>query len=56
MPIVLSGRHESVRTIIGRDAWVGHRVVIMSGVNTGDRAMIAEESVVTKKFPPFLFW
>ena len=53
VPIVYSGRPIQHKTLIGKDVWIGHRVVVMSGVNIGDGAIIAAGSVVTKDIPPF---
>jgi virginiamycin A acetyltransferase len=39
--------------IIGNDVWVGYESVIMPGVNIGDGAIIASNSVVTKNFPSY---
>lgn len=38
---------------IGNDVWVGAHCVILSGVNIGDGAMIAANSVVTSDVPPY---
>lgn len=37
--------------IIGDDVWIGRRVVILKGVNVGDRAILATNAVVTKNVP-----
>lgn len=41
------------RTIIGNDVWIGHRAIIMAGVNVGDGAVIGAGAVVTKNVPPY---
>jgi len=38
---------------IGRDAWLGARVVVMPGVTIGDGAVVATGAVVTKDVPRF---
>ena len=38
---------------IGNDVWIGDNVVIFSGVNIGDGAVVAGRSVVTKNVPPY---
>jgi acetyltransferase-like isoleucine patch superfamily enzyme len=38
---------------IGNDVWIANDVVIYSGVNIGDGAVIAGQSVVTKSVPPY---
>jgi len=40
-------------TVIGNDVWTGRDVTIMPGVNIGDGAIIAAESVVTKDVEPY---
>jgi acetyltransferase-like isoleucine patch superfamily enzyme len=47
-PVVHSGRPNLKKTTIGNDVWIGHRVIIMAGVDIGDGAIIAAGSVVTK--------
>lgn len=39
--------------IIGNDVWIGHGATIMSGVNIGDGAVIAAESLVVKNVEPY---
>ena len=39
--------------LIQNDVWIGHGATIMSGVNIGNGAVVAAESVVTKDVPPF---
>ena len=38
---------------IGNDIWIGMNVTIYSGVDVGDGAVIAGNSVVTKPVPPY---
>ena len=38
---------------IGHDVWIGTRALIMDGVNIGNGAIIAANSVVTKDVPPY---
>lgn len=38
---------------IGNDVWIGRDVTIYSGVDIGDGAVIAGQSVVTKSVPPY---
>ena len=40
-------------TVIGNDVWLGHKSVIMPGVNIGDGAVIASYAVVTKDVAPY---
>jgi acetyltransferase-like isoleucine patch superfamily enzyme len=39
--------------LIGNDVWIGLGVTILSGVNIGDGAVVASQSVVTKDVPPY---
>jgi len=40
-------------TIIGNDVWVGMDTVIMPGINIGDGAIVAANSVITKDVEPY---
>lgn len=40
-------------TMIGNDVWIGYGAVIMPGVNVGDGAIIAANSVVTSDVSPY---
>lgn len=39
--------------IIGKNVWVGDKVIILPGVTIGDNAIIGAGSVVTKSIPPY---
>lgn len=39
--------------ILGNDVWIGANSTILSGVNIGNGAVIAANSVVTKDIPPY---
>ena len=39
--------------VVGNDVWLGHKSVVMPGVNIGDGSIVAAYSVVTKSFPPY---
>jgi acetyltransferase-like isoleucine patch superfamily enzyme len=41
------------RIKIGDDVWIGHNVLILSGVQVGQGAVIAAGSVVAKDIPPY---
>ncbi len=48
--------HEKVSKgpiVIGNDVWIGAQCVILSGAEIGDGAIIAANSVVTGKIPPY---
>ena len=40
-------------TVVGNDVWIGQNVTVMPGVNIGDVAIIAANSVVTKDIPAY---
>ncbi|MBD1919111.1 MULTISPECIES: CatB-related O-acetyltransferase [Cyanophyceae] len=40
-------------TVIGHDVWIGYGATLMPGVQVGDGAIIAAQSVVTKAVPPY---
>lgn len=52
-PINLQGGLPRRPVSIGRDVWIGTRVVILPGVEIGDGAVIGACSVVTRSIPPF---
>lgn len=39
--------------VIGNDVWIGDGVLILSGVNIGDGAVVAARAVVSKDVPPY---
>jgi acetyltransferase-like isoleucine patch superfamily enzyme len=52
VPAIFAGRPELRPTVIGRDAWIGARSIILPGVEIGDGAIIAAGTVVSKSIPP----
>ena len=40
-------------TVVGNDVWIGQNVTVMPGVNIGDGAIIAANSIVTKDIPAY---
>jgi virginiamycin A acetyltransferase len=40
-------------TVIGHDVWIGYGATLMPGVQIGDGAIIASQSVVTKSVEPY---
>ncbi|HEY9824478.1 MAG TPA: Vat family streptogramin A O-acetyltransferase [Stenomitos sp.] len=40
-------------TVIGNDVWIGYEALIMPGVQVGDGAIIAAQSVVTSNVAPY---
>lgn len=55
LPIIFSGRDVKFQatTVIGEDVWIGHGCFINKGINIGDGAIIAANSVVTKDILPY---
>ena len=47
-----SGRGDHYKTFIGNDVWIGHGVIVLSGVKIGDGSIIAAGAIVTKDVPP----
>lgn len=47
---------ENNEILIGSDCWIGHRVIILSGVTIGDGAIVAAGAVVTKSIPPYTIY
>jgi len=52
-PTIFSGRPAVTPTYIGHDVWLGYRVIVMSGVQIGDGAIVAAGSIVTKDVAPY---
>jgi acetyltransferase-like isoleucine patch superfamily enzyme len=42
----------SAPVVIGNDAWIGTRAVVLAGVTIGDGAIVGAGAVVTKDVPP----
>lgn len=40
-------------TVVGNDVWIGQNVTVMPGINIGDGAIIAANSVVARDVPPY---
>lgn len=40
-------------TVIGNDVWIGYGATFMPGVEVGDGAVVASQSVVTRSVPPY---
>jgi len=47
----MSGMHESIPVNIGKNVFIGSRVMVLKGVNIGDNCVIASGSVVTNSVP-----
>lgn len=52
IPMLAQG-HNVKEVIIGDDVWIGTRVIILSGVEIGNGAIIGAGSVVTKNVEPY---
>ena len=53
LPINRQGSLPTLPVVIGNDAWIGTRVVIMPGVTIGNGAVVGAGSIVTRDIPPF---
>ena len=42
-----------LRTIIGRDCWLGAGVTVLGGIEIGDGCVVGAGAVVTKNLPPY---
>lgn len=51
----MEGKNYPVKgdTIIGNDVWIGYKASVMPGIQIGDGAIIAANSVVTKNVAPY---
>ena len=52
-PIRLQGNDDPKPVVIGDGCWLGHRSMIMPGVEIGPHSIVAAGAVVTKSFPPY---
>lgn len=50
-PVMEQPKTES-DVVIGRDVWLGARVIVVAGVEIGDGCVVGAGSVVTKSLPP----
>jgi acetyltransferase-like isoleucine patch superfamily enzyme len=54
IPTIFGGRPLTVRpTVVGKDVWIGADSILMAGVEIGDGAIIAANSVVTNNVSPY---
>ena len=53
IPVNQQGAAERKPVAIGRDTWIGTRVIILPGVEVGEGCIIGAGSVVTRSIPPF---
>ncbi len=51
VPIMTQPRTES-DVVVGRDVWLGARVIVLPGVTIGDGCVVGAGSVVTRSLPP----
>jgi len=45
-------RYSSAPVVVGRDAWLASRVIVLKGVSVGAGATVGAGAVVTKSIPP----
>jgi acetyltransferase-like isoleucine patch superfamily enzyme len=43
---------KKVRVRIGRNVWLGHRVIVLPGVEIGDHSIVGAGAVVSRTLPP----
>jgi acetyltransferase-like isoleucine patch superfamily enzyme len=48
----IDGKPSTLPVLIGNHVWIGCRAIILKGVNIGNGAIVAANSVVTKDVPP----
>ena len=53
IPMRLQGYKPVKEVIIEDDVWIGHRVIILPGVNIGKGSIIGAGSVVTRDVPQY---
>lgn len=53
VPMDLQGDTDMNAIYVGKDVWLGRRVMVMPGVHIGDGRIVAAGSVVTKDLPPY---
>ncbi len=53
IPIMSQGNTAMKEVFIGDDCWIGHRAIILPGVEIGDHSIIAAGAVVTHSFPAY---
>lgn len=46
-------RRRAARCTIGNDVWIGHAVIVLSGINVGNGAVLAAGAVVTRDVEPY---
>lgn len=56
VPMQFSGRPPQRITLIGRDVWIGHGVILLRGARVGNGAIIAAGAVVTRDVPAYEIW
>jgi len=55
-PLQFTERPAAQPTEIGRDAWLGRRVILRRGVTIGDGAVVGAAAVVLQDVPPYEVW
>ena len=50
--VVMNQPREEADVVIGRDVWLGARVIVLPGVTVGDGCVVGAGSVVTRSLPP----
>lgn len=53
IPMYLQGQRNEPPIIIGNDVWIGHRVILLPGVQVGNGVIIGAGAVVTRDVPDY---
>jgi acetyltransferase-like isoleucine patch superfamily enzyme len=51
-PPIMTQPRDEADVVIGRDVWLGARVIVLPGVTVGDGCVVGAGSVVTRSLPP----
>jgi chloramphenicol O-acetyltransferase type B len=52
-PMCFAGGPHLVETVVERDVWIGHGVIVTQGVRIGEGSIVAAGAIVTQDVPPY---